>query len=170
MFKKFVLRRLQKYVQKYFQKHPEVKLVVVTGSVGKTSTKRAIATIASQKLRVRMEAGNYNTEYSAPLGILGIEYPGRIKSVLAWLSVFRAARRRIRQVTDVDVIVQELGADHPGDIKAFGEYLRPDIVVVTGVTPEHMEYFGNLDKVAEEELAAANFSALALINRDEIDE
>jgi UDP-N-acetylmuramoyl-tripeptide--D-alanyl-D-alanine ligase len=69
----------------------------------------------------------------------------------------------------VDIIVQELGADYPGDIEQFGTYLKPDIAVVTAVTPEHMEFFKTMDAVAHEELAAANFSKLALINRDDID-
>jgi len=106
---------------------------------------------------------------SAPLGILGIEYPQKVHSIMAWLKVFLAARKRITQPTDVDVIVQELGTDRIGEIAHFGTYLRPTIAVVSGVTPEHMEYFGSIEKVAEEELAAANYSELALINREDIE-
>lgn len=170
MFRNFVLKKLESYVRLYFEKHPNVRLVVVTGSVGKTSTKHAIATILSERLRVRMHEGNHNSEFSAPLAILGINYPGKIKSIIAWLKVFRAARLRIRQEADVDVIVQELGADKPGDIARFGQYLRPDIAVVTAVTPEHMEFFQTMEAVAQEELSAANFSKLALINRYDIEE
>lgn len=169
MFKKYIQRKLEKYVVKYFQKHPEVKLIVVAGSVGKTSTKRAIATLLSQRYRVALHEGNHNTHLSAPLAILGIEYPGSIKSVGAWLSVFRAARERIRQPSGVDVIIAEIGADRPGDIEHFGTYLRPFIGVVTGVTPEHMEFFQTMDAVAKEELTAANFSQIAVINRDDIE-
>jgi len=169
MFKKIVQRKLEKYVVKYFQKHSEVKLVVVVGSVGKTSTKRAIATLLSQKYRVALHEGNHNTAMSVPVGILGIEYPENVHSIGAWLSVFAAARKRIKEPTGVDVIVQELGADHPGDIKAFGTYLKPYIAVVTAITPEHMEFFNTIEAVAEEELAAANFSQLAIINRDDIE-
>lgn len=170
MFKKFIQNRLEKSVKNYFKKHPEVKLIVVTGSVGKTSTKRALATLLSQRYRVQMENSNHNTEMSAPLGILGIEYPeGRVKDPLAWLAVASAARQRINNPTGVDAIIQELGSDKLGDVAHFSEYLKPDIAVVTGVTPEHMESFGTLDAVAEEELSAANFSGLAVINRDDID-
>jgi UDP-N-acetylmuramyl pentapeptide synthase len=45
MFKSFIQKKLETYVRRYFAKHPEVKLVVVVGSVGKTSSKNAIATI-----------------------------------------------------------------------------------------------------------------------------
>lgn len=169
MFKNYIQKRLEKYVKQYFQKHPEVKLVVVAGSVGKTSTKRAIATLLSQHYRVALHEGNHNTHLSAPLAMLGIEYPGNIKSIGAWLSVFAAARRRIKEPTGVDVIVSEIGTDQPGDIARFGTYLRPYIGVVTAVTPEHMEFFTGMEQVAQEELAAANFSQLAVINRDDIE-
>lgn len=169
MFKSQIQKKLEKYVKKYFLKHPEVKLVVVVGSVGKTTTKTNIATVLSQHYRVRMEDTNHNTHMSAPLGILGIEYPQKVHSIMAWLKVFLAARKRITQPTDVDVIVQELGTDRIGEIAHFGTYLRPTIAVVSGVTPEHMEYFGSIEKVAEEELAAANYSELALINREDIE-
>ena len=170
MFKKFIQNRLENAVKNYFKKHPEVKLIVVTGSVGKTSTKRALATLLSQRYRVQMENSNHNTEMSAPLGILGIEYPvGKVKDPRAWLAVLSAARQRINNPTGVDMIIQELGSDRLGDVAHFSKYLKPDIAVVTGVTPEHMESFETLDAVAEEELSAANFSGLAVINRDDID-
>lgn len=168
MFKNFIQKRLENLVREYFKKHPEVKLVVVSGSVGKTSTKRALATLLSQRYRVQMENTNHNTEMSAPLGILGVEYPvGRVKNPLAWLAVLIAMRQRVKAPTGVDVIIQELGSDGLGQIAQFSTYLRPDIAVVTGVTPEHMEFFGTLDAVAEEELTSANFSRLAVINRDD---
>lgn len=106
---------------------------------------------------------------SAPLGILGVEYPDKVHSIMAWFKVFRAAKKRINAPTDVDVIVQELGTDRIGEIPHFGTYLQPDIGVVSAVSPEHMEFFGTLEAVAQEELAAANFSKLAIINRDDID-
>jgi UDP-N-acetylmuramoyl-tripeptide--D-alanyl-D-alanine ligase len=169
MFKLPIQFILERYVVKYFKKHPEVKLIVVAGSVGKTSTKHAIATLLSQRFNVAMQEGNHNTHLSAPLAILGIKYPENIKSIAVWLSVFRAARERIKMPTGADVIIQEIGADHPGDIARFGRYLRPYIGVVTAVTPEHMEFFKTMDAVAKEELMAANFSELAIINRDDID-
>jgi len=168
-YKANIQKKLEKAVVAYFEAHPEVKLVVVTGSVGKTSTKTAIATMLSQRYRVRMHEGNHNTAMSVPLAILGIPYPENIRSFSAWRDVLKAARARILSPTDVDVIVQELGADHPGDITAFGTYLKPYMAVITAVTPEHMEYFKTIEAVAHEELAVANFSQLALINRDDID-
>lgn len=167
MFKKFIQKRLESLVRRYFKKK-KIKLVVVTGSVGKTTTKMAIATVLGEKYAVRVQEGNHNTHMSAPLAMLGIEYPENVHSLSAWIAVWRAAGIRLRQKEDVEVVVQELGTDQPGDIAHFGTYLRPDIAVVTAVSVEHMEFFETLDNVAREELAVASFSELTIINRDDI--
>lgn len=164
-----IQRQLEESVSTYFAAHPEVRLIAVTGSVGKTSTKTAVATMLTQKYRVRLHEGNHNTHMSVPLAILGIPYPENIRSFSAWREVLKLARERVIAPTDVDIIIQELGTDMPGDIAQFGTYLKPDITIVTAVTPEHMEFFKTIEAVAHEELAAANFSKLALINRDDID-
>src|SRR5690606_35488423 len=116
MFKQFIQKILEFYAQKYLKKHNPF-LVVITGSVGKTSTKMAVATILGEKYRVRMQDGNHNTHMSVPLAILGIAYPDNIRSISAWLKVCSAARLRIEEDKDVDVIVQELGTDRPGDVQ-----------------------------------------------------
>lgn len=168
MLKKFVRWNLERYVKKYFKKHSP-KLIAVVGSVGKTSTKLAIATVLSERYRIRTQNSNHNTDMSVPLGILGVEYPSDVHSIASWLAVFKAARLRIKTPQDVDVIIQELGTDAPGDIQAFGMYLKPDITVITSVSAEHMEFFGTLEKVAAEELSAAKFSQLTIVNRDDVD-
>ena len=168
MFKNYIRSQLERAVKKYFKKHPNVKLVVVVGSVGKTSTKIAIGTVLSEKYRVRLHEGNHNSELSAPLAILGVEFPDDIRKLGQWWSVFQAIRERIKQPDDVDVIVQELGTDAIGQIPHFGTYLKPDLAVVTAISAEHMEFFKTLDNVAAEELSAVNFSKQALINRDDI--
>lgn len=169
MFKAYIQKKLENYVVQYFNAHPEVKLVAVAGSVGKTSTKTAIATVLARQYKVRMEDTNHNTHMSAPLAMLGIKYPENVHNIAAWLMVFWAARKRVRQPADVDVVVQELGTDRPGEIAHFGTYLKPDIGVITAVTPEHMEFFQSIETVAEEELELANFSKTAIINREDID-
>ena len=169
MFKNYIRSKLEQYVKKYFIKHPEVKLVVVAGSVGKTSAKIAIGTVLSERYRVRLHEGNHNSELSAPLAILGVAFPEDIRKYSQWRAVFKAIRQRIKEPTDVDVIVQELGTDRIGQIPHFGTYLNPDLAVVTAVSAEHMEYFKTLDNVALEELSVVNYSKQALINRDDID-
>lgn len=169
MFKSYIQKKLEKRVREYFAKHSDVKLVVVTGSVGKTSTKNAIATVLNETLRVRMDNSNHNTALSAPVAMLGIDYPEKVHSVWAWLAVLRAAKKRVNNPADVDVVVQELGTDRVGEIAHFGTYLRPHIAVVTAVSPEHMEFFGTIEAVAQEELAVIGYSEIGLVNRDDID-
>jgi len=135
MFKTFIQSKLENYVRAYFKAHAEVKLIIVAGSVGKTTTKLAIGTVLSERFRVRVHEGNHNAELSAPLAILGIEYPENVKSILAWLAVFKAARFRIDQPADVDVVIQEVGSDRIGQIPHAGSYLKPDIAVITAVSP-----------------------------------
>jgi UDP-N-acetylmuramoyl-tripeptide--D-alanyl-D-alanine ligase len=169
MFKYYIQKRLEQYVKAYFKNHPDIMLIVVTGSVGKTSTKVAVATVLAEHFRVRLRNDNHNTNMSAPLAILGVEYPKNIKSISEWLSVFKATKERIKSPADVDVVVQELGSDRIGQVPHFGSYLHPDIAVITAVSAEHMEFFKTIDNVAAEELSAANFSKRALINKDDID-
>ena len=170
MFKKGIQRKLEKYVRKYFETHPDIKLITVAGSVGKTSTKLAIATLLSQKYRVRLHEGNHNTHLSAPLAILGINFPGNPRNFWQWHKVFSAARKRIKSPSSQEpqIIIQELGTDHPGDIERFSKYLAPNIAVITSVSPEHMEFFGSIDAVAQEELGAASFAEIAILNQDDI--
>ena len=168
MMKRIILWLLERKVRQYIQKHKPL-LIVVTGSVGKTSTKQAIATVLNEKYQVRAHSGNHNTHYSVPTAIMGIEYPDNPHSISQWRAVLKAMDVRIAGDKDVDVIIQELGTDRPGDIKAFGRYLHPDVAVVTAVSEEHMENFGSIDDVAKEELAIASYAKLCIINRDDID-
>lgn len=168
MFKKVLKHILESKVKRYFKKHKPV-LVVVVGSVGKTSTKQAIATVLAERFKVRAHDGNYNSEFSVPVALLGVKYPDNPRSFSEWRTVLGAMNIRIREAREVDVIVQELGTDRPGDIAQFRSYLHPDITVVTAVSEEHMENFGSLEDVAREELSIAAWSKLAVVNRDDVD-
>lgn len=169
MLKKIRQKRLQKYVKKYFSKYPDIKLVAVSGSVGKTQAKTAIATVLSEKFRVRMFHGNRISGNMAPLAILGIDYPGEVKGFFAWHRVFKAARSRIKQPQDTDIIVHELNASGEGDIVSYGEYIAPDITVITAVTESNLRSFKSVDAMAAEYLSAGSFSRSLLINRDDVD-
>lgn len=161
-------KRLERYVKKYFQQHPTVKLVVVSGSIGKTYTKIAIATVLSRRYRVRLFHGNRGTNFTAPLAILGIDYPDDIKGFKAWHRVFKAVRQRIKQPTDVDVIILELNSSSFGSIKAYADYIIPDIAVITAVSESNLEVFQSLDYIAQEQLSVSGISRSVLINRDDI--
>lgn len=166
--KSIILKILELQTKRFFKKFGP-KLVVVTGSVGKTSTKLYMAEVLSKRFKVMVHYGNHNTHVSVPMAVFDIPIPAKLKSVWAWLGVIWQTQKKLHQPFNYDVIILELGTDHPGEIEHFGTYLSPHIAVVTAVTPEHMEFFKTLDAVAKEELAAANFSMLALVNRDDID-
>ncbi len=169
MFKKLIQNKLEKRIRQYFTNHPNVRLVVVAGSVGKTGTKLALGTLLSEQYSVRMHEGNYNSEISTPMAILGLEVPDKTHSIVGWWRVLRAAKQRARKPDDVEVIIQELGVDRPGDMQKFAKYLKPHFALVSAVTPEHMEFFGTIEAVAQEEMSVADFSEFVLINRDDID-
>ncbi len=144
-----------------------ITVVAVVGSVGKTSTKIAIANLlASSGLRVRYQTGNYNDRVTVPLVFFGQEEPS-LYNPFAWLQVFGATQSEIAMAYPYDVVVVELGIDNPGQMGHFA-YIKPDLTVVTAVSPEHMEYFGTLDTVAAEELKVFDFSKRVLVNADDI--
>lgn len=151
------LRRLQ-------AKYPLVTVGVV-GSYGKTSTKSAIATVLSQHFRVRYQAGNYNDIVTVPLIFFGEQMPSLLNP-LAWCRLFVRNERQLRQAYPYDVVVVELGTDGPGQLAAFGRYLSLDFTVLTAIAYEHMEFFADLQAVAEEELTVQQYSSQLLVNTD----
>lgn len=141
------------------------RVVAVVGSVGKTSTKFAIAQLLKASLRVQSQDGNYNDRVTVPLVLFGHQQPS-LFNVVAWMRVFWQNQRMLFRPYPYDVVVLELGTDGPGFIKEFA-YLRPDLAVVTAIAPEHMEFFGTLDAVAKEELTVLDWSKRVLINIDD---
>ena len=168
LFKTLISRILARSVTTFFLHNPHIKLVAVVGSVGKTTTKSTLVSVLNSSYKVRTNRGNFNAEFSAPLEILGVDSPQNPRSVWNWLSVLGRARRAARRQHDLDVIVQEFGIDHPGEMAAFGRYIRPDITIVTAIAPEHMEFFGSLETVAREEFALTECSEKVIYNRDDI--
>ena len=147
------------------QKKNDFQVVAVVGSVGKTSTKLAIATVLKHSMRVQHQVGNYNDRVTVPLVFFGSPEPS-IFNVAAWFKVFLANMRLLRQPYPYDVVVVELGTDGIGFMQEFS-YLKIDVAVVSAVTPEHMEYFGTLDAVAKEELTIFDFADKVLVNTDD---
>ncbi len=137
------------------EKHPLI--VAVTGSVGKTTTKLAIAEVLKTKYKVLVYEGNYNTEIGLPLSIFGLEAPESLMNPIAWSRLLSEAKKR-RKAFTYDVVVLEMGADHPGDIKHFMSYIHPDVGVITAIQPVHLEGFGSFEAIADEkwQLAAGS--------------
>lgn len=168
LFKSYILKSLVSAVRQFFITNPNIKLVVVVGSIGKTGTKAALGHVLSQKFKVRTSRGNLNAALSAPLEILGVDGPNNPRNPLEWLKVVSRAKKASKQPTDIEIIVQECGTDHPGDIPQFASYLCPDVTIITAITPEHMEFFADLDSVAREETATTRVSEVTIYNQDDI--
>lgn len=155
-------------VRRLREKH-SFRIVGVVGSIGKTSTKRAIAETLGSELRVRYQAGNYNDLASVPLVFFGHNLPS-LFNPFAWLRVFIINERILAAPYPFDVVVVELGTDGPGQIASFVKYIELDLAVVTSIAPEHMEYFTDLDAVASEELSVANYAKKLIMNADLVDQ
>lgn len=141
------------------------KLIGVVGSIGKTSTKLAIAQVLSTQFKVRFQEGNYNDLVTVPLIFFSEPQPS-LYSPWAWLRVFWRNQRQINNHYPYDVVVVELGSDGPGQIAQFKNFLKLDLAVLTAITPEHMENFSGLPAVADEELAVVEFSAALIYNSE----
>jgi len=132
------------------------KIIAVTGSVGKTSTKDAIYSGFSGERFVKKSEKSLNSEIGVPLTILGCES--------GWNSIFKWLRNIFYGLSIVFLpnhypkwLILEVGADKPGDIKALTKWLKPDIAVITGIpdVPVHIEFFDSVEQVAEEKRALA---------------
>ncbi len=156
------------YQVRKLQAKNDFKVVAVAGSVGKTSTKLAIAQVLSTKFKVRYQNGNYNDLVSVPLIFFGETLPN-LFNPLAWLGVFWRNQRQLKRRFPYEVVVVEVGTDKPGDIEEFKAYLKADLGVLTAVTPEHMLLFKDMAAVAREEFGLADLAAKLIINADMIE-
>lgn len=126
---------------------PEV--IGITGSVGKTSTKEAIACVLGQRFSVRASSGNYNNELGVPLAILDGTTHG--SNMFGWLGeLWRGWRLSHGRSSFPDIVILEMGADKPGDIERLMEIAQPRIGVLTAIAPTHIEFFGSIEAVAAE--------------------
>ncbi|HSX33702.1 MAG TPA: Mur ligase family protein [Candidatus Saccharimonadales bacterium] len=162
--KAFLVAVMSRQVRRLRRRHT-FKLIAVAGSVGKTSTKIAIAKLLAASSRVRWQEGNYNDPVTVPLIFFSQQEPS-IFNVAAWCKILYQNSRMIRRPYPFDYVVAELGTDTPGTIPSYA-YMQPDLAVVTAVTPEHMAFFGTLDGVAAEELSVVSYAKQTLINTDD---
>lgn len=162
--KKLVVTILGWQVRRLYKKN-NFKVVAVAGSLGKTSTKLAIAQVLSAQYKVRYQGGNYNDIVTVPLIFFGLNTPS-LFNPFSWLAVFWHNEAQLHKKYPYEVVVVEVGTDGPGQIEQYGQYLKANIGVLTAIAPEHMEFFGDLDAVAKEELQIADLSQELIVNTD----
>ena len=116
-----VLETLQA-LARYHREQLDIPFVGITGTNGKTTTKELVATVLSKKYRVHYTQGNFNNHIGVPLTLLSIK-------------------------PDCEMAVIEMGANHPGEIKALADIALPTCGLITNVGKAHLEGFGSLEGV-----------------------
>lgn len=100
------------------------RIVGITGSVGKTSTKEALRLVLSAQGKTSASRGNLNNEIGTPLSLA-------------------------RMPADCKFAVLEAGMNHSGELRTLAELIRPDVVVITNVEPVHIENFASVEAIAD---------------------
>lgn len=135
---------------------------MVTGSVGKTSTKDAVAAVLAARFFVRASDKSFNSEFGVPFTILGVQNPWG--NPLAWLSVMKSSLALLILPNQYpNMLVLEVGADRPGDLARILRMATPEAVVVTHLPeiPVHVEAYSSPEAVREEEFSPAYALAAA---------
>lgn len=109
--------------KKIIKEMPNLTVIGVTGSYGKTSVKTFLYKLLSSKYNVLIAPENYNTE----------------------LGVTRTIRENLRATHEI--FVCEMGADEVGEIKAICDIVNPKYGVITSIGPQHLETFGSMDNI-----------------------
>ncbi|MEK7643314.1 MAG: UDP-N-acetylmuramoyl-tripeptide--D-alanyl-D-alanine ligase [Patescibacteria group bacterium] len=145
-------------------------VIGVTGSVGKTSAKEAIAGMLGDYYPTGKSPKSYNSELGVPLAVLGLE--NAWKSWHGWLSNLARGFMRIwSRVPYPKYLVLEMGVDRPGDMDRMLGWIHPQVSVVTtiGDLPVHVEFFSGTDEVASEKAKIVREldDGYAVLNRDD---
>jgi len=101
------------------------RVIAVTGSVGKTSTKEMLRDMLSHQGRTHASVASYNNHWGVPLTLA-------------------------RMPADTEFAVIEIGMNHPGEISPLTKLACPHVAMVTTVGPAHLEAFGSVEKIALE--------------------
>jgi UDP-N-acetylmuramoyl-tripeptide--D-alanyl-D-alanine ligase len=104
------------------------KVVAITGSVGKTSCRDMVACVLARRYRCHSAKKSFNNHIGLPLTILEAD-------------------------SDCEVLILELGTNHPGEIEYLSRIAAPDIALITKVAAAHIEHFGTIENIAKEKAA-----------------
>jgi UDP-N-acetylmuramoyl-tripeptide--D-alanyl-D-alanine ligase len=129
-----------------WRKKLNAKIIAITGSAGKTSTKEILVQLLSEKFNVNKTLGNNNNHIGVPLTILSTN-------------------------SKHDVLVVELGTNHFGEISYTANIVQPDYALITNISDSHLEFFGDRNGVLIEKWALAQITELnngiIFINNDD---
>lgn len=146
---KSVLQYILKFFAQRILRKYRPKVIGITGSVGKTSTREAVYHVVAYQKTVRETIGNYNNELGVPLTIIGMKSPGM--NLVGWFRVFvRAVSLLLFKHNYPEVLVLEMGADKPGDIEYLIDVAPVDIGILTAINEAHLKEFKTLDAIAKE--------------------
>lgn len=122
-----VLRGLQD-LGSFARARSKARVIGVTGSVGKTSTKEMLRAAFSGQTTVHAAEASYNNHWGVPLTLA-------------------------RLAQDARLAIIEIGMNHPGEIAPLARLARPHVAIITTVAPAHLEAFENLEAIAREKAA-----------------
>jgi UDP-N-acetylmuramoyl-tripeptide--D-alanyl-D-alanine ligase len=132
-------------VARAVRRRSAARVVAITGSAGKTTTKEAAAAIAETRFRTLRNRGNLNNHIGLPLSLLELQ-------------------------DGAEVAVVELGMNHAGEIRRLVEIAEPDVRVWTNVGTAHIEYFGSQAAIADakaEILEGSRAGSVCVANADD---
>ncbi len=132
-------------IASFYRRGLDIKVVGITGSVGKTSTKEMIASVLEEKYSVLKTAGNYNNEIGLPLTIF-----------------------RIRPEHEVAVL--EMGISDFGEMSRLAEMANPDVCVITNIGWCHLENLGTRDGILKAKTESFDYlreNGVAVLNGDD---
>ena len=147
------------------------KIIGVTGTVGKTSAKDAIASVLALKYNVRKSEKSYNSEFGVPLTI--IQEQSARGNIFGWVKIIlNGLSFLIKNKKYPEYLVLEMGIDRPKDMRKLMSWINLEIAVVTavGAIPVHVEYFESSLAIAEEKAKIVEKlpkNGLAVLNADD---
>ncbi len=149
------------------------KIIAITGSVGKTSTKDTVYEVLSKISYVRKSEKSYNSEIGLPLTILGV--PNGWNNPLTWIkNIFKGLWLFFTPHKYPQWLVLEVGVGHPDDMRRTASWLKTDAVIITtiGETPAHIEFFNSRRSLIEEKsklIKTLKQDGLLILNADDQD-
>ena len=169
-FKKIIVYILRLESQLVLRKY-KPKIIAITGSLGKTSTKDAVYAVFSKIAYVRKSEKSFNSEIGLPLTILGC--PNGWSDPFVWvLNILKGLWLFIWPHKYPEWLILEVGVGKPGDMKKTASWLVADAVIITAIgdTPAHIEFFNSHKHLVEEKsqlIKTLKSDGLLVLNSDD---